>query len=220
MLVLYGIPVSSYTAKVAVALEAKRIPYERRLPPGGSYRAPEYRALVPAGTIPALDHGGFVLSESDAIIEYLEETWPDPPLLPGDARQRARIRFLSRFHDLHVEPHLRALFKEADPRQRDPARAAAPLAAFRQKLELLEGYAEAAPYLAGEHFSLADCAWPTTLAIADRLLPPLGARLALSAKLQRWRRALFEHAAVAAIAGPYGATLDAWLDAQQPKGAG
>ncbi len=57
MIVLYATDVSLYSAKVAIALEHKGVPYERRMPPGGSYRAPEYRAIVPAGTLPAIDDG-------------------------------------------------------------------------------------------------------------------------------------------------------------------
>ncbi len=215
MLILYGVPVSSYTAKVAVALEAKGIAYERRAPPGGSYRAPDYRALVPVGTVPAIDHDGFILAESDAIIEYLEETWPDPPLLPGDTRQRARIRFLSRLHDLHIEPQLRALFKEVDPKQRDAARAAVPLAEFERKMTVLGHYAVAAPFIAGPSLTMADCGWPATLAIADRLLPMFGRQLALPERLRNWRRALEAHPAAQSVAGAYHVALEAWIAEKQ-----
>ncbi len=85
------------------------------VPPPGGYSTPEYMAIVPLGTIPAIRDGDFVVSESDAIIEYLEDRFPDPPLLGGDAEARARQRFLSRFYDLWFEPPLRSTFAHVGP---------------------------------------------------------------------------------------------------------
>ncbi len=57
--------------------------------------APEYRALNPQGLVPTLIHGGHVLTQSLAIVEYLEEVFPAPPLLPKEALARARVRALA-----------------------------------------------------------------------------------------------------------------------------
>ena len=117
-MILYAIPVSTYSAKVRIALGIKGIDYEMVPPPGG-YSSPEYKAIVPLGTIPGLKDGDFVISESEVITEYIEEMYPEPPLLSGNAGQRARQRFLARFHDLWLEPHLRATFAHVDPASRD-----------------------------------------------------------------------------------------------------
>ena len=59
---------------------------------GGQQNAPNYRALNPQGLLPTLEHDGRVLTQSLAIIEYLDETWPEPHLLPADAETRAHVR--------------------------------------------------------------------------------------------------------------------------------
>lgn len=109
MIILYGAALSSYTAKVRVALHWRGIPYTEQEPPGG-YRSDAWSQRVPMGTIPAIEHDGFFLAESEAIIEYLEEAFTGQPLLTGSAQDRARMRALARLHDLHVEPRVRALF--------------------------------------------------------------------------------------------------------------
>lgn len=100
-MIFYANALSSYSAKVRIVLCAKGLAFEERLPPGG-YHSAEYRAIVPMGTLPAIQIGDWVLSESEAINEYLEESHPKPALLPSDPRSRARVRFVSRFHDLHL----------------------------------------------------------------------------------------------------------------------
>ena len=137
MLILYSLPFSNYSAKVAIALNIKGIDHEKRPPPGG-YSSPEYMSIVPSGTIPGIDDEGAILSESDVINEYLEDKWPEPTLLHGDAELRGRQRFLSRFHDFMVEPNLRALFPHLTPSQRDSAFVDEKLDAFNRQVARLE----------------------------------------------------------------------------------
>ena len=86
---------SSAAWRVRIALNLKGVPVEHafhHLRHGGQ-RAPDYLRLNPQGLVPALETGdGSVLTQSLAICEWLEETHPEPPLLPGDALERARIR--------------------------------------------------------------------------------------------------------------------------------
>ena len=117
---LYAIPVSTYSAKVRIALGIKGVDFEMVPPPGG-YSTPTYMALVPLGTIPALEDGDFRLSESDVLIEYIDETCDGPKLLPGNAAERARHRYMARYHDIWLEPHLRRTFAHVDPSARDEA---------------------------------------------------------------------------------------------------
>ena len=104
MLMFYATTVSTYCAKVRIALDVKGVDYETIPPPGG-HGAAEYKKLVPMGTIPAIQDGDFVLSESDTLIEYLEDRYPEPSLLPGSAEARARQRFLSQLLMNQLEPH-------------------------------------------------------------------------------------------------------------------
>lgn len=210
-MILYATPLSSYAAKVRIALAAKGIAHEMRPPPGG-YGAPEYRKIAPLGKVPAIDHDGYVLAESDVIIEYLDEVFPRPPLLAGDARQRGRIRFLARFHDFYLEPSLRALFSQLDPARRDAALVRTRCDEIALNLDRLEGMVEPGPYLVGDTLSLADCAYPATLLLVDMILPALDGRPSYGPKLTAWRQTLARDAAVTTVAGPYEAVARGWLD--------
>jgi len=105
---------SSASYRVRIALALKDIAYEthshhlRR----GEQDAPEYRALHPQGFVPALEaDDGSVLIQSLAICEYLEETHPQPPLLPKDPIQRARVRAFAQVIccDIHPIQNLKVL---------------------------------------------------------------------------------------------------------------
>jgi maleylpyruvate isomerase len=96
---LYGYYRSSATYRVRIALNLKGLPWERELvdlrPPANAQHTPQFRALNPEGLIPVLTDGAHTLTQSLAIIEYLEETHPEPPLLPRSALARAEVRALA-----------------------------------------------------------------------------------------------------------------------------
>lgn len=98
-MILYGHAMwsSPYVLSCFVGLSEKQLPFEVRTVAlhEGAQRAPDYLETSFTARVPALVDGDFSLSESSAIIEYLEEKWPAPghaPLLPRDVRQRARAR--------------------------------------------------------------------------------------------------------------------------------
>jgi len=94
---LYGFYQSSNVYRARVALNLKGVAYEDvivNVLKGGTKTA-EYQALNPQAKIPALQDGDTIITQSLAIIEYLDEKFPDPPLLPGDPVGRARVRSLS-----------------------------------------------------------------------------------------------------------------------------
>jgi maleylacetoacetate isomerase len=110
---LYGFSRSSAAFRVRIALNLKGLAYEdgfihlRR----GEQRGVEYLALNPQGLVPALAADGQTLIQSMAIIEYLDETHPEPPLLPRDPAGRARVRALAEIVacDIHPINNLRVL---------------------------------------------------------------------------------------------------------------
>ena len=104
---------SSAAFRVRIALNLKGIACESAavdLRPG-AHRQPDYLARNPQGLVPALEEGGTVIGQSLAIIEYLDETHPQPPLLPRSALDRARVRSmaLAIACDIHPLNNLRVL---------------------------------------------------------------------------------------------------------------
>ena len=110
---LYTFWRSSAAYRVRIALELKGLAYEQvaKHLGRGEQRAADYTGRNPQGLVPALDEDGFVLGQSLAIIEYLDETHPVPPLLPADARGRAIVRSLAQSIacDIHPLNNLRVL---------------------------------------------------------------------------------------------------------------
>jgi len=106
---------SSAAYRVRIALALKGLEYEsvprHLLRDGGEQRRPDYLALNPQGLVPALEDDGVVVTQSLAICEYLEERFPQPPLLPVIARDRAAVRAmaLAVACDIHPLNNLRVL---------------------------------------------------------------------------------------------------------------
>ncbi|MBV9991976.1 MAG: maleylacetoacetate isomerase [Alphaproteobacteria bacterium] len=113
--VLYGYFRSSAAFRARIALNLKGIAPETRyvhlLKDGGQQHAAEYKALNPQELIPALVHDGHTITQSLAIIEYLDEIAPEPPLLPADPLGRARVRSIAYqiACDIHPLNNLRML---------------------------------------------------------------------------------------------------------------
>ena len=97
---------SSAAFRVRIAMNLKGIAYEPVFVhlAKGEHRAPAYGAINPQALLPALDDGGELLTQSLAIIEYLDETHPAVPLLPKDPRGRARVRSLSMLIACEIHP--------------------------------------------------------------------------------------------------------------------
>src|SRR5919202_3390348 len=118
MLTLYDAPRCPYCASVRIVLAEKRIPYET-FEIDLSDRPAWLYEKNPRGKVPVLEEdGGLVLPESEVIMEYLEERYPEPPLWPADAAERAVARlWLDRFDRLGDEYYaLRRGDDEARPR--------------------------------------------------------------------------------------------------------
>lgn len=106
---------SSAAYRVRIALNLKGLSYEavpvHLLRSGGEHLQDEYRKINPSGLVPSFQDDWITLTQSMAIIEYLEETHPQPPLLPQDAPGRARVRELAQIVgcDIHPVNNLRVL---------------------------------------------------------------------------------------------------------------
>ena len=113
--VLHGYFRSSAAYRVRIALNLKGIAHDdvsvHLVRDGGVQHQAAFRALNPLGLVPAWVEGGAVLTQSLAIVEYLDETRPEPPLLPRDAFARARVRAFAQAVacDIHPINNLRVL---------------------------------------------------------------------------------------------------------------
>ena len=123
---LYSFFRSSASYRVRIALNLKGLTYEQ-IPihlrrGGGEQFAASYKAINPQGLVPTFDDGGQILTQSLAIIEYLEERYPKPPLLPADPADRALVRSMALIIACEVHPiqnlrvlvHLKNNLKQSD----------------------------------------------------------------------------------------------------------
>jgi glutathione S-transferase len=175
MLRLYWMSGSPFAWRVHLVLEEKALPYEPVLLSAskGELKTPAHLARSPRGKVPALEDDGVTLWESTAIVEYLEERHPSPPLLPKDAAARALVRIeececIEYLAPAFVPVARQAFFTPAA--ERDEAALAAARAGVHAELEKLEARASArgGPFVAGAAFSRADCTWIPFVEIAGR----------------------------------------------------
>jgi len=118
---LYTFFRSSASFRVRIALNCKGLQYEPALVslPKGEHLEAKYRSINSQGLLPALDDAGHVLTQSLAIMEYLDEVHPGPKLLPSDPLDRAYVRALSQIVACEIHPlnnqrtlkHIRAAYK-------------------------------------------------------------------------------------------------------------
>ncbi len=159
MLTLCGFPLSNYYNKVKLVLLEKGIPFtEERVATHSDDEA--VLSCSPLGKVPFLKTPHGPLCESQVICDYLEAAYPDTPrLLPADPYEAAKVRELIAFVELHLELVVRELYAEAffggkvsdGTKQRVARVLPGHIAAFKR-------LAKFGPYLAGDRFTLADCA--------------------------------------------------------------
>jgi maleylpyruvate isomerase len=178
---LYSYFRSSAAYRARIALNLKGLSYEtvsvHLVKDGGHNRRPEYRAVNPQMRVPALvAPGGEVLIQSLAIIEYLDETHPEPPFLPKDPIARAKVRGLAELiacdiHPLNNTSPLRYLKNQMG--QEQSAIDAWYHHWVREGFEALEALLEPGPYACGKVVTLADICLVPQVANARRLKVPL-----------------------------------------------
>ena len=155
MLTLCGFAASNYYNKVKLALLEKGIAFDEEL----AWVGATDRSASPLGKVPYLktEHGA--ISESTVVLEYIEDQFPALPLMPVDAFQRAKVRELLRYIELHLELVARNLYPEAvfggkvseGTKEKVGQQLEKNVAAFAQLVKF-------APFIAGDRFTLADCA--------------------------------------------------------------
>lgn len=184
---LYGIDLSNFASKCRIVIYEKGLNVEKVNPPGGMGSA-EYKEINPLGKIPALQlDDGQVIAESEIINEYLEDKFPEKPLLPKDAEGRAKVRSFTRFHDLYLDPPMRALLPQVFGKKLDETFIQERLAEINRRLDQLERMI-GSPWAAGNSFTMADAALTPTIFLMANVLPLFGAKGPLEnrSKLTAW----------------------------------
>jgi glutathione S-transferase len=155
MLTLYGFDVSNYFNMIKLALAIKGIEYKTvTLYPNQS---PEYLSISPMGKVPALDTGQGVLTETNVILEYLDETYPDKPLYPGTTFEKAKVRELVKITELYLELPARRCHPEVFFRKTvDELTKKEVKHVLCKGIESVARCAQFSPYLVGEQLTAAD----------------------------------------------------------------
>jgi glutathione S-transferase len=158
MFKLCGFRVSNYHNKVLIALQEKGVPYEEDCSVTPSQKD-EYVALSPMGKVPYAEINGARLCESEVILEYLEDAYPQKPLLPKDPLARAKVRELVTVIELHLELVARRLYGAVffGGAISDAAKEAV-AKDLEKGVRALKSLAKFEPFIAGGEFTLADCA--------------------------------------------------------------
>jgi maleylacetoacetate isomerase len=199
MIKLYDYLDCPFCIKVKVVLGEKDLEYETVLVDlaKGEQRTPEFLKLNPYGKVPVLIDDDVVVYDSTIINEYLNEEYPEPPLLPDDSAGRARARLLEDYCDNSFLPSAGLVLAElAKPEaERDQERLKRYQAEVQRGLARLETFLTSTEYLAGD-FSLADVAFvPRVL-----MLPKLGVELDPRLRhVQAWIQRLRERPSVAKL---------------------
>ena len=211
MMKLYYVPPSVYAAKVRIALRLKNLEFEQVLPPSG-YSSDAYRAIVPSGTIPALEvDDDVVLFETEAIVEYLDEKFPTPPLLPEGLIDRAFARAGARYHDTRIEPIVRGLFKVVPDYQVEGQVFQDAANLIMDRLERMTEIMPLAPYLAGPKLTVADLAFPATFNIAEQLFGLARVSFQMPEKVTEWRQLLLKNDVIAETAAEIDTAFAKWI---------
>ena len=212
MIVLCGFPISNYYNKVKMVLLEKGVPFTEEVVMTGSSDEAVLSAS-PLAKVPFIrtEHGN--LCESQVIAEYLEAAHPQPPLLPADPWQAAKVREITTYVELHLELVARQLYGQAFFGGSVDAETAARV---RKQLEKNIGafkrLAKFSPYVAGDSFTLADCAaWVSLPLVGTATKSVCGEDLLLAAGVD-WKshaKLIGERASAVRISVDRKAALDA-----------
>jgi len=180
---LYSYFRSSAAYRARIALNLKALPYEMTYvhltKDGGQQRKPEFSAVNPQMRVPALAlSGGEILTQSLAIIEYLDEIQPEPPFLPADALERAKVRAIAQIVacDIHPLNNLVALqYLKRQLKHEQPEIDAWYHHWVTEGFKAIEAMIEPGPYTCGSHVTLADICLVPQVYNARRLKVPLDA---------------------------------------------
>jgi glutathione S-transferase len=199
MIRLYDYPDCPFCQKVRVVLAEKDLEYERVHVDlhKGEQRSPEFLKLNPYGKVPVLIDEDVVIYDSTIINEYLDEEYPNPPMMPEDSAGRARVRLLEDFADNSFTPPTGMIMAELHKPEgeRDAERVRRYQAEILRVLGRLEAALDGKEFLAGD-FSLADVAFVPRVLVLGQVGVELDPRLQ---NVAAWIARLRERPSVSAL---------------------
>ena len=161
--IVHTIPGSPFARAVLATLEEKAAPYRVAPVAPGSFQSPQHLARHPFGRVPVLEHDGFMLYETQAILRYLDRVKPSPALTPADPRRIARMDQVMNINDWYLFPGVGSVIvfhRVVGPRVMglvpDEAAIAAAMPKARTVFSELARLLGEQPYFAGDGISLAD----------------------------------------------------------------
>ncbi len=204
MIRLYTHPFAIVPWRIRIALHEKGIEYESVETDLYTKAAtPQFRKLNPFAQIPVIDHDGFVIAESIAILEYLEEKYPEPALLPRDVRLRATARQLMCWGTDYWPNAWKKWMAPRLPHGLGDAYTEQTVLEGKQEiclhLDVLEAQLSGRAWLADE-YSLADICYAPFVLVLDRV--DLGDEIRRRPKVLRWHSQLLNRPSIAATMMP------------------
>jgi|TARA_B110000908_G_C10196365_1_gene423128 glutathione S-transferase/maleylpyruvate isomerase len=214
MLTIYTVPVATYCAKLRIMMRHKSITW-KELPPPGGYGSVGYKAIVPSGNLPAMIHDGFMLSDSEAIAEYLNEAFIETPMLPDKIQLRAKAREKGRFHDTRLEPTVRALYAQVAFETRDVSVVKAGGDAISKHLDAL-ALLLSDPTLPQDQLWLCDCGFAVTFAWIKAFERAFDLPVTWPDAVINYEKRLHQFAPVTDELKAYKPAMDAYLEKAKP----
>ena len=189
MITVLDIPLSPYAQKVKLALLEKQIPFEVKL---ADVDAPDARARMenPRAEVPVLFDGSVRVFQSSIILQYIEDRWPEPALLPAEPAERARVRILQEICDTVYDAVNWGMIEILAFKRAEGALADSILARAREQVRdlnaRLERELEVRPFFNGESVGFGDIVvYPFVNGAAS-----LGNKPAEGGKLQAWLKSM------------------------------
>ncbi len=162
-LVIYGIPGSPFVRAVQIAMQEKAAPWRMAVLQPGETKGEAHLARHPWGRMPAVEHDGFALYETQAIVRYIDQVFPGPSLQPSEAREAARMNQVMGINDWYLFPKAVAVIgfqRIVGPAlmgiTTDEALCGAAAPEAERCVRALDVILGDNPFLAGGSFSLAD----------------------------------------------------------------
>jgi glutathione S-transferase len=187
---IHAVTGSPFARAVLTTAIEKRAPYRHAPMAPGAHRSPAHLARQPFGRIPAIEHDGFWLYETQAILRYLDRVFPEPALTPLDPRQAARMDQVMNINDWYVFRTIgigvvfnRLIAPKIGMASSEDAVAAA-LPDSRTCVEVLDAMLGDQPYIAGEALTLADLHLGPHLDLFAQT--PEGAQMLADTRLLAW----------------------------------